>query len=121
MTIVRASLYGFHACVIQDAARPDTSADSTSTLSIATPSHSHSAGCTSRRRHGRGRRAARPPCRTTAALPTRRQPRRATQGRGSTANSTVCHCSGITEVDPRRGNPLFEQFISTPPAGQRTA
>ncbi|MFC3109474.1 error-prone DNA polymerase [Undibacterium arcticum] len=34
------------------------------------------------------------------------------QGRGSAANSTVCYCLGITEVDPARGNLLFERFIS---------
>ncbi|MEJ2626439.1 MAG: error-prone DNA polymerase, partial [Pseudolabrys sp.] len=35
------------------------------------------------------------------------------QGRGSAANSTVCYCLGITEVDPVRGGLLFERFIST--------
>ncbi|CAJ3067859.1 error-prone DNA polymerase [Burkholderia pseudomallei] len=34
------------------------------------------------------------------------------QGRGSAANSAVCYCLGITEVDPERGNLLFERFIS---------
>jgi error-prone DNA polymerase len=34
------------------------------------------------------------------------------QGRGSAANSAVCYCLGITEVDPARGNMLFERFIS---------
>ena len=34
------------------------------------------------------------------------------QGRGSAANSTVCYCLGITEVDPVRGGLLFERFIS---------
>src|SRR5580698_6312572 len=34
------------------------------------------------------------------------------QGRGSAANSVVCYCLGITEVDPARGNMLFERFIS---------
>ncbi|HMJ30415.1 MAG TPA: error-prone DNA polymerase, partial [Xanthobacteraceae bacterium] len=34
------------------------------------------------------------------------------QGRGSAANSTVCFCLHITEVDPVRGNLLFERFIS---------
>jgi len=34
------------------------------------------------------------------------------QGRGSAANSAVCYCLGITEVDPRRGDLLFERFIS---------
>lgn len=34
------------------------------------------------------------------------------QGRGSAANSAVCYCLGITEVDPVRGNTLFERFIS---------
>ncbi|RDV03306.1 error-prone DNA polymerase [Undibacter mobilis] len=35
------------------------------------------------------------------------------QGRGSAANSTVCYCLGITEVDPNENNLLFERFIST--------
>ncbi len=34
------------------------------------------------------------------------------QGRGSAANSAVCYCLGITEVDPERMNLLFERFIS---------
>ncbi len=34
------------------------------------------------------------------------------QGRGSAANSAVCYCLGITEVDPARSNMLFERFIS---------
>lgn len=34
------------------------------------------------------------------------------QGRGSAANSAVCYCLGITEIDPERGNLLFERFIS---------
>lgn len=34
------------------------------------------------------------------------------QGRGSAANSTVCFCLGITEVDPARMSLLFERFIS---------
>jgi len=34
------------------------------------------------------------------------------QGRGSAANSTVCYCLGITEVDPARIETLFERFIS---------
>lgn len=34
------------------------------------------------------------------------------QGRGSAANSAVCYCLGITEVDPARGTMLFERFIS---------
>ncbi|MBV8650092.1 MAG: error-prone DNA polymerase [Alphaproteobacteria bacterium] len=34
------------------------------------------------------------------------------QGRGSAANSAVCYCLGITEVDPTRINLLFERFIS---------
>lgn len=35
------------------------------------------------------------------------------QGRGSAANSTVCYCLGITEVDPTFTTLLFERFIST--------
>jgi error-prone DNA polymerase len=35
------------------------------------------------------------------------------QGRGSAANSAVCFCLGITEVDPDRADLLFERFIST--------
>ncbi|MGD9738752.1 MAG: error-prone DNA polymerase [Bauldia sp.] len=34
------------------------------------------------------------------------------QGRGSAANSSVCFCLGITEVDPNRANLLFERFLS---------
>jgi error-prone DNA polymerase len=34
------------------------------------------------------------------------------QGRGSAANSAVCYCLGVTEVDPARTNLLFERFIS---------
>ncbi len=34
------------------------------------------------------------------------------QGRGSAANSAVCYCLGITEVDPRKVELLFERFIS---------
>jgi error-prone DNA polymerase len=34
------------------------------------------------------------------------------QGRGSAANSTVCHCLGITEVDPAKFDLLFERFVS---------
>lgn len=34
------------------------------------------------------------------------------QGRGSAANSAVCFCLGITEVDPDRIDTLFERFIS---------
>ncbi len=34
------------------------------------------------------------------------------QGRGSAANSAVCYCLGITEVDPAGMNVLFERFIS---------
>jgi error-prone DNA polymerase len=34
------------------------------------------------------------------------------QGRGSAANSAVCFCLGITEVDPERFDLLFERFVS---------
>lgn len=34
------------------------------------------------------------------------------QGRGSAANSAICYCLGITEVDPARMELLFERFIS---------
>lgn len=34
------------------------------------------------------------------------------QGRGSAANSVVCYCLGITEVDPALTAMLFERFIS---------
>ncbi len=34
------------------------------------------------------------------------------QGRGSAANSAVCFCLGVTEVDPARMTLLFERFIS---------
>jgi error-prone DNA polymerase len=37
------------------------------------------------------------------------------QGRGSAANSVICYCLGITEVDPERMDVqvLFERFVST--------
>ncbi len=34
------------------------------------------------------------------------------QGRGSAANSAICFCLGITEVDPERSDLLFERFVS---------
>jgi error-prone DNA polymerase len=34
------------------------------------------------------------------------------QGRGSAANSAVCYCLKITDVNPDEGNLLFERFIS---------
>ena len=34
------------------------------------------------------------------------------QGRGSAANSAVCYCLHITEIDPERSQLLFERFIS---------
>ncbi|MBK1887560.1 error-prone DNA polymerase [Marinobacter sp. DY40_1A1] len=34
------------------------------------------------------------------------------QGRGSAANSAVCYCLGITEVNPAQVDLLFERFIS---------
>ena len=34
------------------------------------------------------------------------------QGRGSAANSTLCYCLGITDVDPSVHELLFERFIS---------
>ena len=34
------------------------------------------------------------------------------QGRGSAANSAVCFCLGVTEVDPARFDLLFERFVS---------
>ncbi|MGM0769556.1 MAG: error-prone DNA polymerase [Pseudomonadota bacterium] len=34
------------------------------------------------------------------------------QGRGSAANSAVCYCLGITEVNPTKVDLLFERFIS---------
>jgi error-prone DNA polymerase len=34
------------------------------------------------------------------------------QGRGSAANSVICFCLGITEVDPTKHDLLFERFIS---------
>ncbi len=34
------------------------------------------------------------------------------QGRGSAANSTLCYCLSITDVDPLRHQLLFERFIS---------
>ncbi|WEX77260.1 error-prone DNA polymerase [Sinorhizobium numidicum] len=34
------------------------------------------------------------------------------QGRGSAANSSVCFCLGITEVDPQKFTLLFDRFLS---------
>ncbi|MEO1067384.1 MAG: error-prone DNA polymerase, partial [Pseudomonadota bacterium] len=34
------------------------------------------------------------------------------QGRGSAANSVMCYCIGITDVDPSKVDLLFERFIS---------
>ncbi|EJZ20848.1 error-prone DNA polymerase [Rhizobium sp. Pop5] len=34
------------------------------------------------------------------------------QGRGSAANSVICYCLEITEVDPRKSTLLFDRFIS---------
>jgi error-prone DNA polymerase len=34
------------------------------------------------------------------------------QGRGSSANSAVCYCLGITAVNPEDGHLLFERFLS---------
>jgi len=34
------------------------------------------------------------------------------QGRGSAANSVVCYCLHVTEVDPKRSTLLFERFLS---------
>ena len=34
------------------------------------------------------------------------------QGRGSAANSAICFCLGVTEVDPARVDLLFERFVS---------
>ncbi|VTU26437.1 error-prone DNA polymerase [Variovorax sp. PBL-E5] len=34
------------------------------------------------------------------------------QGRGSSANSAVCFCLGITAIDPETGHLLFERFLS---------
>ncbi|MBU3887240.1 DNA polymerase III subunit alpha [Methylosinus sp. KRF6] len=34
------------------------------------------------------------------------------QGRGSAANSVVCFCLGVTEVDPTKHDLLFERFVS---------
>ncbi len=35
------------------------------------------------------------------------------QGRGSAANSTICYCLGVTEVNPAEASLLFDRFIST--------
>jgi error-prone DNA polymerase len=35
------------------------------------------------------------------------------QGRGSAANSSVCFCLGVTEVDPKKASLVFGRFIST--------
>ncbi|KQW54125.1 error-prone DNA polymerase [Variovorax sp. Root411] len=34
------------------------------------------------------------------------------QGRGSSANSAVCYCLGITAINPEKGHLLFERFLS---------
>jgi error-prone DNA polymerase len=34
------------------------------------------------------------------------------QGRGSSANSAICYCLHITELDPERSHLLFERFVS---------
>ncbi|MEQ1819471.1 MAG: error-prone DNA polymerase [Terricaulis sp.] len=34
------------------------------------------------------------------------------QGRGSAANSSICFALGVTEVNPKGGNLLFERFVS---------
>ena len=34
------------------------------------------------------------------------------QGRGSAANSVICYCLGITDVDPSKIDLLFERFVS---------
>ncbi|MDQ2634277.1 MAG: error-prone DNA polymerase [Pseudomonadota bacterium] len=34
------------------------------------------------------------------------------QGRGSAANSVICYCLGVTDVDPERSEVLFDRFIS---------
>jgi error-prone DNA polymerase len=34
------------------------------------------------------------------------------QGRGSAANSALCYCLRITEINPAEGNTLFERFLS---------
>lgn len=39
------------------------------------------------------------------------------QGRGSAANSVVCYCLGITEVDPERQSVLIERFLNEGRAG----
>jgi error-prone DNA polymerase len=43
---------------------------------------------------------------------TTRDPPILCQGRGSSANSAVCYCLGITAVNPDNGNLLFERFLS---------
>jgi error-prone DNA polymerase len=35
------------------------------------------------------------------------------QGRGSAANSAICYCLGVTEVDPAVNDLLFDRFVST--------
>ncbi|MBW6424496.1 error-prone DNA polymerase [Rhizobium sp. XQZ8] len=35
------------------------------------------------------------------------------QGRGSAANSTICYCLRITDVDPNKVSLLFDRFLST--------
>ena len=41
-----------------------------------------------------------------------RSKRNSAQGRGSAANSVICFCLGVTEVDPTKHDLLFERFVS---------
>ena len=41
-----------------------------------------------------------------------REPPILCQGRGSAANSALCYCLTITEINPAEGNTLFERFLS---------
>ncbi|MET0545018.1 MAG: error-prone DNA polymerase, partial [Caulobacterales bacterium] len=42
-----------------------------------------------------------------------REPAILCQGRGSAANSSICYCLGVTEVNPAENELLFDRFIST--------
>ena len=69
-------------------------------------------GCTDRARAGADRRAALRGLFLTVWDIVRYARAHPVPGRGSAANSAVCYCLGITEVDPARMNLLFERFIS---------
>jgi len=50
--------------------------------------------------------------RSTVKIPSKEKRPILCQGRGSAANSVVCYCLGVTEVDPAQVDLLFERFLS---------